>query len=101
RSRRWAHDRLLGQRQIEHEGAARSGDALDRDLAAEQCRQLAADGQPEAGAAEATTGRAVRLLERLEDDLLLVRGNADAGVRDDEGDHLRGRSEERRVGKEG
>src|SRR5262249_6472528 len=39
-----------------------------------------ADGEAEAGAAVLAAGAAVRLLERLEDDLLLVRRDADAGV---------------------
>jgi len=43
--------------------------------------KLAADGQAQAGAAVLAAGAAVRLLERLEDDLLLVRRDADAGCR--------------------
>ena len=49
------------------------GRARQPDLAAQQPRQLAADRQAQAGAAVLAAGRAVRLLERLEDDLLLVR----------------------------
>ena len=56
------------------------GCALDRDLAAEQSRQLARNRQAEAGAAELAVGRAVGLAERLEDDLLVLGGDADAGV---------------------
>ena len=44
------------------------------DLAAEEARDLAADRESEACAAVLAPRRAVRLLERLEDDLLLVRG---------------------------
>ena len=58
------------------------------DLAAEQARQLAADGEAEAGAAILAAGAAVGLLERLEHDLLLVGRDADAGVADLEGDRL-------------
>jgi hypothetical protein len=43
-------------------------------LAAEQAGELAADREAEAGAAVLAAGGAVGLLERLEDDLLLVRG---------------------------
>ena len=52
----------------------RPGVDVEPDLAAEQPRQLAADRQAEAGAAVLAAGRAVGLLERLEDDLLLVGG---------------------------
>ena len=48
------------------------GVALDVDLAAEQARDLAADREAQAGAAVLAAGRAVGLLERLEDQLLLV-----------------------------
>ena len=51
-----------------------------RDLAAEQPRQVARDRQAEPGAAELAVGGAVRLAERLEDQLLLLGGDADAGV---------------------
>ena len=61
------------------------GLADDADLAAEQAGDLAADRQAEAGAAVLAAGAAVGLLEGLEDDLLLVGGNADAGVADREG----------------
>ena len=66
------------------------GVADQPDLAAEQARDLAADRQAEAGAAVLAAGGAVGLLERLEDDLLLVRRDADAGVADREGDHRLG-----------
>ena len=55
--------------------------ALDEaQLAAEQPRQLPADRQAQAGAAVLAAGAAVGLLERLEDDLLLVGRDADAGI---------------------
>ena len=68
------------QRQREREHAAGAGTALDGDIAAEQARQVAGDRQAEAGAAELAVRAAIRLAERFEDDGLLVRGNADAGV---------------------
>ena len=56
-------------------GALRQGD-----LAAEEADQLAADREAEAGAAVEAGGRAVALGERLEDALLLLVVDADAGV---------------------
>ena len=56
------------------------------DFAAEQARNFAADRQAQAGAAVFAAGAAVGLLERLEDDLLLLRRDADAGVGDGERD---------------
>ena len=60
--------------------------AAQLDLAAEQARELAADGEAEAGAAVLAAGAGVGLLERLEDDLLLLGRDADAGVGDLERD---------------
>ena len=74
------------QRQIEHEGAALAGRAAQVNFAAEQARQFAADGKAEAGAAVFPAGAGVRLLERLEDQLLFLQRNADAGVGHLEGD---------------
>ena len=74
-------------RQVQRERAALAGRARQLDLAAEQSRQFAADRQPQARAAVLAAGRAVGLLERLEDDLLLLRRDADAGVADAERDH--------------
>ena len=67
-------------RQIQGERAAVARAALEHELAAEQPGELAADRETEAGAAVLAAGAAVGLLERLEDDLLLVRRDADAGV---------------------
>ena len=67
-------------RQVEREGAALVGRAHDLDRAAEQTRDLAADGEPEPGAAVLAAGRAVGLLEGLEDELLLLERDADARV---------------------
>ena len=54
--------------------------AVQADFAAEQVRQLAADRQSQAGAAVLAARAGVGLLERLEDDFLLVGRDADAGV---------------------
>ena len=61
--------------------------ALHANLAAEQTRDLAADRETEARAAVLAAGRAVGLLERLEDQLLLVARDADARVAHGEGEH--------------
>ena len=71
--------------QVEHEGGAGAGAvAVQADFAAQQTRQLPRDGQPQAGAAVFAAGGAVGLLEGLEDQLLLVLGDAHAGVGDRE-----------------
>src|SRR5580700_1388422 len=59
------------------------------DLAAQESRQFPADREPESRAAILPAGRAIRLLKRLEDDLLLVGGDPDTRVRYGEEDHLR------------
>src|SRR6266511_3809610 len=79
--------RRLGRehiRQVQHERRALADRRGDRDGAAEQARQLAADGQAKAGTAVLAAGRAVRLLEGLEDQRQLVVGDSDAGVVDAE-----------------
>ena len=63
--------------------------ALDRHAAAEQLGELAAERQAEAGALHATLERAVDLRELLEDALLVLGGDADAGVGDRERDARR------------
>ena len=60
--------------QVEGEGAALAGRAVDGDRAAEQMGDLPADGQAEAGAAVLAAGGAVGLLERPEDRLELLLG---------------------------
>src|SRR5215217_6002995 len=64
--------------------------AFHPQLAAEQTRDLAADRQAQARTAVLAAGGAVGLLEGLEDDPLLVLGDADAAVLDLEGQHLAG-----------
>jgi hypothetical protein len=79
----------ISGRQIQREGAAAARRAAQLDLAAEQLRQFAADGEAEAGTAVFSAGAGIGLLERLEDDLLLFERNADAGVGHLERDHAR------------
>ena len=86
------------QRQEEGESAALPVDAGELDFAAEQHGQLAADGEAEAGAAVFARGAGVGLLEGLEDEPLLLRRDADAGVLDGEGDDLLGLAEHRVIG---
>src|SRR6202043_61020 len=66
------------QRQVEHERTALAGGAAQVDFTAEQACKFAADGETEAGAAVFPAGAGIRLLERLEDQLLLLQRNADA-----------------------
>ena len=56
------------------------------DGAAEQVGDLAADRQTQPGATVLAAGGAVGLLERTEDHLQLLLGDADAGVDDPQGD---------------
>ena len=86
------------ERQVERERAALARRAVQLDLAAEQIGKLAADRQAEAGAAILAAGAGVGLLERLEDDLLLLGGNADAGIGDLEGDDGGGLAQDRMIG---
>ncbi|ABS26438.1 hypothetical protein Anae109_2236 [Anaeromyxobacter sp. Fw109-5] len=76
------------QGQQQREGAPLAGLALDLDRPAQQPRDLAADGQPQAGPAVLAARGAVGLLERLEDEPLLVRRDADARVRHRERDRV-------------
>ena len=76
--------RLLGHvglGQVERERAPLARRADQADLAAQQPGDLAADRQAQPRAAVLPARAAVGLLERLEDDLLLVRRDADARVR--------------------
>src|SRR6185312_294144 len=74
---------------VKREGAASARSAAQPDLAAEQGRQFAADGKPETCAAVLARGAGIGLLEGFEDDLLLVGGDADAGVLDRDRHHHR------------
>ena len=77
---RHAGRRRLCQWQIQGERTAATRRAGQSDFAAEQARDLATDRQAQAGAAVLTARATVGLLEGLEDDLLLVAGDADAGI---------------------
>src|SRR5262249_10286640 len=74
------HRAEISLRQVERECAADARFALKADLTAQKPGQLAADREAQPGAAVLAAGGAVRLLEGLEDDFLLVLGNADSGV---------------------
>jgi hypothetical protein len=80
--------RDVGDREVEAERRALARGAVEGELAAEQDGQLAADGQPEAGAAVATAAGPVALLEGLEHDGPQLVADADAGVVDVEGHDL-------------
>ena len=64
----------------EPESRAAAGFALETDLTAHHLHELLADGEAEAGAAEAARGGAVGLGERLENLFLLLGCDTDAGV---------------------
>ena len=76
------------ERQIQGERAALPVDAGQPDFAAQQHGQFAADRQAQAGAAVFARRAGVGLLECLEDEPLLLRRDADAGVLDRKGDDL-------------
>ena len=76
------------QRQVQREHAALAVHAGQFDLAPQQHRQFAADGQAQAGAPVLACGAGVGLLEGLEDQPLLVGRHANAGVFHREGHHL-------------
>src|SRR5262249_43153000 len=65
------------------------------DLAAQQVRKLAADRETQTGTAVLAGRAGVGLLERFEDDLLLLRRDADAGIADRELDDRRRNAEGR------
>ena len=75
------------ERQVERERAAAARHAREADLTAEQVRKLAADGKTQARAAVLARRAGVGLLERLEDDPLLLGRDADAGIAHGELDH--------------
>ena len=78
--RRRVRDLLQGEAGREAEGAPPAGLALDADLAVHQFYQMLADGEAEPGPAERLGGGEVRLLEGVEDELLLFRRDADPPV---------------------
>src|ERR1700754_2995356 len=58
--------------------------ALDPDLPFHHLDQTLADGEPQAASAVFPRGRGIGLAERFEDVVLLIFGNADPGVFDQE-----------------
>ena len=86
------------ERQVKREGAALARRAAQLDFAAEQVGQFAADGEAEPGAAVFAAGAGVGLLECLEDDLLLLGRDADAGIGHLERDDGRRLAEDGMVG---
>src|SRR5581483_3504238 len=75
---------------IKGESAPLAGGAFDLDFSSEEPGDFTADRQPQPGPAVLAAGGAVGLLKRLEDQLLLVLRNADAGVNHREGDDMVG-----------
>src|SRR5215212_7995781 len=80
--------RDVAHREEESEGAALILGALDPDFATEQSRNLAADGKSETRTAVLAAGRAIGLLERLEDQTLLVLRDSNSGVGHREGENF-------------
>ena len=72
-------------RKREPDGGALAGDAFDRQRAAVQRHQLAADREPKSGAAIAPAYRGVRLGEGFAKRGHRRRIDADAGIRHDQG----------------
>src|SRR3954470_2268124 len=72
-------------REVQRERAAFVRRAAETDFATEQARELAADREAKTRAAVLPAGRAVSLLKGFEDDLLFLRRDTDAGIRDGEG----------------
>src|SRR5689334_20952722 len=68
------------------ENGARAERTRQRELAAEELGQLARERQSQSGARGAPLERALELGELLEDALLVLGSNADAGIGDHEGD---------------
>ena len=93
-SRRCRSDVRL--RNVQRKGASLPGRASQLNLATQQTRQFAADSEPEARTAILAACSRIGLLERLEDDALLVLRNPDAGIRDLERNH-RARTIENRM----
>src|SRR5690606_18913966 len=74
----------LAQRQGDDEARSPPRLAFQRDRAAKRLREIAADGEAKARAAELAIHGVVHLMEGLEDLPLLIRRDADAAVFDDQ-----------------
>ena len=86
RRRRRRDHGLRSKRQDQGKGASLSGRAPDPYLATQKLREFPRNRKAQSRAAELSTCRAVSLLKRSEDNLLLAGGNPDAGVFDGECD---------------
>src|SRR3546814_2522361 len=75
---------IIGERKDQAKRTAIAGCAFDRDLATQEPRQFAGNGQAQASSPILPAGRAVCLPERFENHLLLVRRNTDARIPDGE-----------------
>src|SRR5262245_46128933 len=78
----------LGQE--ESKGAALGERAGQADLAPKQTRDFRADSKTQTGAAIVAARTALSFMDRLKDNLLSSRGNADASVAHGERDHRAG-----------
>src|SRR5690606_7443847 len=76
----------VARRQVEREGTAAAGRAVQGYLPAQQLCEFAADREAEAGSPMLARRAGIRLLEGFEDDLLLVQRNAYPRVADRERD---------------
>ena len=74
------HIRRICSRQIQRERAACADRAVQPDFSAKQSRDLTANGEAEAGPSVLPCDGSVCLLERLENDLMFVGRNTDAGI---------------------
>jgi len=87
--------RLSGQRlaacalenRRERKGTTGARITFDRDAASHEIDQSGTDGETQPGASLAAGGRSVHLGEDLEDEVLLVHGNAATGVGNREPEH--------------
>jgi hypothetical protein len=75
-------------RQAHHEYRPFARFARHGDVATHHARELAGDGEPKPGAAEALSGRRIGLGEFFEQLCLLLLGHADAGIGDSELDEV-------------
>ena len=84
-------------RQVECKGRAFPFDAPEVNLSAEETSDFTTDREAESGPPELSTRCSIGLLERLEDDPLLILRNPDTGVGDRKGDHTLGLFQRHRV----
>src|SRR5690606_21981377 len=90
RGSRAARHGAVAPREIEGERAPLAGLAVDPELPAQEIGDLAADGEAEPGTTVLAVRPTVRLLKRLEDDVVLLARDADPGVAHVEGDDVVG-----------